>query len=89
MAKVVIFGVLDTAELAHFYLTHDSDHEVVAFTVNQEYLKETEFKGLPIVPFEEVETFYSPSEFKFFAPMTGRKMNKNRESLSRSQSQRI
>ncbi|RAJ92127.1 sugar O-acyltransferase (sialic acid O-acetyltransferase NeuD family) [Larkinella arboricola] len=81
MAKVVIFGVLDTAELAHFYLTHDSEHEVVAFTVNQEYLKEVEFKGLPVVPFETVETIYPPQEFKFFAPMTGRKMNKNREKV--------
>lgn len=81
MAKVIIFGVLDTAELAHFYLTHDSDHEVVAFTVNQEYLKETTFWGLPVVAFEEVELLFPPSEFKFFAPMTGRKMNKNREKV--------
>ena len=26
MAKVVVFGVRDTAELAHFYLTHDESH---------------------------------------------------------------
>ncbi|RRB06348.1 acetyltransferase [Larkinella rosea] len=81
MAKVIIFGVLDTAELAHYYLTHDSADEVVAFTVNREYLKETEFKGLPVVAFEEVETIFPPQEFKFFAPMTGRKMNKNREKV--------
>jgi len=81
MAKVVLFGVLDTAELAHFYLTHDSEHEVVAFAVNQQYLKETEFKGLPVVAFEEVETIYPPQEFKFFAPMTGRGMNRNREKI--------
>jgi len=81
MAKVIIFGVLDTAELAHFYLTHDSDHEVVAFTVDQAYLKETTFWGLPVVAFEEVEKIFSPSEFKFFAPMTGQKMNKNREKV--------
>ncbi|MFC5408934.1 acetyltransferase [Larkinella bovis] len=81
MAKVVIFGVLDTAELAHFYLTHDSEHEVVAFTVNRDYLKETEFKGLPVVAFEDVETVFPPQEFRFFAPMTGRKMNKNREKV--------
>ncbi|GAB3898615.1 acetyltransferase [Larkinella knui] len=81
MAKVIIFGVLDTAELAHFYLTHDSEHEVVAFALNREYLKETEFKGLPVVAFEDVETVYPPQEFKFFAPMTGRKMNKNREKI--------
>ena len=81
MAKVIIFGVLDTAELAHFYLTHDSEHEVVAFTVNQEYLKETEFKGLPVVAFEDIEKIFPPAEFQFFAPMTGKNMNRNREKI--------
>lgn len=81
MANVVIFGVLDTAELAWYYLTHDSPHTVAAFCVNQEYLKETQFHGLPVVAFEDVETIYPPAEFKFFAPMTGRKMNKNREKI--------
>ncbi len=81
MANVVIFGVLDTAELAWYYLTHDSPHTVVAFCINREYLKETQFHGLPVVAFEDVETIYSPAEFQFFAPMTGRKMNKNREKI--------
>ena len=81
MAKVVIFGVLDTAELAHFYLENDSEHEVVAFTINKEYLKEEVFRGLPVVPFEEVETYYSPEEYSFFAPMTARNMNRNREKI--------
>ncbi len=82
MAKVVIFGVLDTAELAHFYLTHDSEHDVAAFTVNREYLNEvTSFKGLPLVAFEDVETLFPPQEYKFFAPMTGRNMNRNREKV--------
>ncbi|OIN60782.1 acetyltransferase [Arsenicibacter rosenii] len=82
MAKVVIFGVLDTAELAHFYLTHDSEHEVAAFTVNREYLNEvTSFKGLPLVAFEDVENLFPPREYKFFAPMTARNMNRNREKV--------
>ncbi len=79
--KVVLFGILDTAELAHFYLTHDSKYEVVAFTVNKEYLKEQNFRGLPVVAFEDVHIVYPPDQFLFFAPMTGRRMNKNRESV--------
>lgn len=77
--KVIIFGVLDTAELAHFYLLHDSEYEVVAFTVNAEYLKERNFCGLPVVAFEDVETIYPVSDYYFFAPMTGRRMNTMRE----------
>ena len=81
MAKVIIFGVLDTAELAHYYLTHDSEHEVVAFAVNKEFIGETSFHGLPVVAFEDVEGIFSPKEYSFFAPMTGRNMNRNREKI--------
>lgn len=81
LSKVIIFGIQDTAELAHFYLTHDSEFEVVAFTVNQEYIKENSFKNLPVIPFEEVEKTYPPTEFLFFAPMTARRMNKDREKI--------
>jgi len=31
MEKVVIFGTEELAQVAHFYLTHDSPYEVVAF----------------------------------------------------------
>ena len=81
MAKVIIFGVLDTAELAHYYLEHDSEHEVVAFTINREYIKEESFHELPVVAFEDVEKIYAPEEYSFFAPMTGRNMNRNRENI--------
>lgn len=82
MACVVIFGVQDFASLAHFYLKHDSEHEVVAFSVNEEYLpEERTFEGLPVVPFETVEGFYAPGEFKFFAPMSHKKMNQLRASV--------
>lgn len=60
MANIIIFGVLDTAELAHFYLTNDSEHTVVAFTVDREYMKEETFKGLPVVAFEDVEALFPP-----------------------------
>src|SRR4051794_10214298 len=75
MAKVVVFGVSQWAELAHFYLTHDSPHEVVAFTLDRDYIEETEYKGLPVVPFDELEKNYSPSHFKLFIPMSFKRMN--------------
>ena len=55
MAKVVVFGMGQWAELAHFYLTHDSPHEVVAFTVDRDFLAGHEYHGLPVVPYDEVE----------------------------------
>jgi sugar O-acyltransferase (sialic acid O-acetyltransferase NeuD family) len=82
MAKVIIFGVQDFAQLAKFYLQHDSEHEVVAFSVNEQYMPEGKtFEGFPVVAFEKVETTYPPSEFKFFAPMSPSRMNRLRESV--------
>ena len=82
MAQVVIFGLKDFASLAHFYLTHDSIHDVVAFAVDREYLNDNrEFEGKPVVAFEDVETAYPPTSHQFFAPMSHRGMNKLRESV--------
>ena len=81
MARVVIFGIQDFALLAHFYLKHDSEHETVAFSVSEDYMpEERTLEGLPVVPFEEIEERYSPSEYKFFAPMSPTKMNQLRKS---------
>lgn len=82
MSNVVIFGIQDFASLAHFYLREDSPHKVIAFTVTREYMpSEATFEGLPVVPFEDLETIYPPNEYAFFAPMSNRKMNRLRESI--------
>jgi len=82
MSKVVVFGLHDFASLAHFYLKHDSEHEVVAFCVTAEYMPDDRvFEGLPVVAFEDVETIYSPSDYWFFAPMSHSRMNRNRETI--------
>ncbi|MFC7773615.1 acetyltransferase [Flavobacterium sp. GCM10027622] len=82
MAKVIIFGIQDFAELAHYYLENDSEHEVVAFCVNQQYMPEnTFFKNLPIVAFENIENVYPSSQYHFFAPMSPQKMNRLREQI--------
>jgi len=75
VAQVVVFGIGQWAELAHFYLTHDSPHEVVAFTVDRGYLTAESFAGLPVVHFDEVERHYPPGQVSMFIPMSFKKMN--------------
>lgn len=80
--KVIIFGLQDLAQLANYYLENDSDYQVVAFTAHQAYLLEKlEFEGKPIFAFENLESSFSPQEFKLFVPMTGAGMNKKREAV--------
>jgi sugar O-acyltransferase (sialic acid O-acetyltransferase NeuD family) len=84
MAKVVIFGVKDFASLAHYYLRHDSSHEVVAFTVHRAFLPtEDVFEGLPIVAFEDLPARFPPAEFSAFAPLSHKGMNAAREGVYR------
>lgn len=80
-SKVVVFGTGNVAELAHYYLTNDSDKEVVAFAVERDYLKESEKFGLPVVCFDEVEELYPPSDHMFFAPCSGTNLNRYRERI--------
>ena len=75
MAKVVVFGNSSWADLAHFYLTHDSPHEVVAFTVDGDFLKEERHRGLPVVPFGNLEEHYPPGDFSLFIPISFKRMN--------------
>ena len=74
MAKVVVFGVSQWAELAHFYLTYDSSHEVVPFTLDRDYIETPTYKDLPVVPFDEVEQHYSPDEFQMFVQLIFKRM---------------
>jgi len=74
-SKVVVFGNSTWADLADVYLTHDSPNEVVAFTVDGEFLKQKEHRGRPLVPFEELSRNYPPDDFKMFIPMSFKKMN--------------
>lgn len=78
----IIFGTEDLAALANFYLLNDSGTKPIAFCVDGEFIKENTFEGLPVIPFEEIETTYPPSsDHCFLAPLQDNKlrMNKARE----------
>lgn len=77
--RVVIFGAGDIADVAYFYLKHDSPYEVVAFTVDKEYIKQDTFNSLPVVAFEDVVAKYPPSEYKMFVALSYAKLNAVRE----------
>jgi sugar O-acyltransferase (sialic acid O-acetyltransferase NeuD family) len=78
MAKLIIFGLGDIAQIANYYFGIDSGHEVIAFTVDKDYITSTEFEGKPVVPFEEIKKTYSPEEYKMFIAVSYAKMNKVR-----------
>lgn len=72
---LVIYGTGDIAQLAHYYFNSDSTYEIVAFTVDNNYIKETEFCRLPVVAFEDVEQSYPPDSYDFFIALGYTKLN--------------
>ena len=52
--KLVLVGDSAFAEVAYEYFTHDSEYEVVAFSVEREYLRREELFAVPVVPFEDL-----------------------------------
>jgi sugar O-acyltransferase (sialic acid O-acetyltransferase NeuD family) len=76
---LVIFGSGDIAQLAHYYFSTDSNYEVVAFTIDANYIKESEFCGLPVVAFEDVAKNYSPISYDFFVALSYSKLNSVRK----------
>lgn len=78
MAKIVLFGTGDIARLAHYYFTNDSEHEVVAFTVDRAFRKEETFLGLPLVDFERISDHYPTDGYKMFIALSYAKVNKVR-----------
>ena len=63
MKKIIIFGSSEIAELAKFYFEEENKAEVVAFTVDDEYLEEDSFLGCPVVPFSELSKSFPSSKY--------------------------
>jgi len=80
VSKIVLFGTGQIAELAAFYFQHDTEHDVVAFTVDGQFLKESEFLNRPVVVFEEIERAYAPARHQMFVAVSYSKLNQVRAS---------
>jgi sugar O-acyltransferase (sialic acid O-acetyltransferase NeuD family) len=79
MAKIIIFGTGDIAQLANYYFEIDSEHEVVAFTVDKDFCTSEIFEGKPLVAFEEIESLYPAKDYKLFIALSYAQLNKLRE----------
>jgi sugar O-acyltransferase (sialic acid O-acetyltransferase NeuD family) len=79
--KLVIIGDSAFAEVAYECFMYDSEYEVIGFAVESAYLKTSQLFGLPIVPFEQVEEHFSPTEVEFYAALVYTQLNRLRTRL--------
>lgn len=76
--KIILFGDSAFAEIAYEYFTHDSEYEVAAFTVTQEYLKRKEIFGIPVVAFETVQQHFPPAQYDMHIALVYNLLNRVR-----------
>jgi sugar O-acyltransferase (sialic acid O-acetyltransferase NeuD family) len=76
--KIIVFGNSLFAEHIYFLIKHESLYEVAAFTVDRRYIKEEKLFGLPVVPFDTVESIFPPPEYKMIVPLSFQRVNRLR-----------
>ncbi len=79
MKNIIIFGTAEIAELAYFYFTNDSDYEVVAFSVDDEFVDSDMLLGLPVIPFSEIVNKFPPEENDMHVALSYTKLNQLRQ----------
>jgi sugar O-acyltransferase (sialic acid O-acetyltransferase NeuD family) len=72
---LIIFGCGDIAQLACLYFNSDSKYEVVAFTVDREYITSPVFCGLPVEPFDNLPNAYDIDKYELFIALSYSKIN--------------
>ncbi len=79
--KLVIIGAGETSEIACEYFTMDSEYEVVSFAVDRQFIKCNTLAGLPVVPLDEVQNQFPPSDYWAFVAASSTKLNRVRSNL--------
>ena len=52
---------------------------MIAFTVNKEKITSNSYRGLPLVPFEEIKDSHPPNQYQMFIPLSAKAVNSVRE----------
>jgi sugar O-acyltransferase (sialic acid O-acetyltransferase NeuD family) len=76
--RLVVFGLNSLSDVAWYCLTHDSPHEVSAFTVDGRFVDREEHLGLPVVAFEDVDGAFPPDAYGMVLPIGARAANRLR-----------
>lgn len=80
--KLVIVGDTAFAEIAYEYFDADTPYQVVAFSVERDYLKRDQLHGLPVVAFETLAQTHGPADHEVFVASTYTQLNRLRARLA-------
>ena len=75
---LVLVGAGEFAQIACEYFQHDSDYDVLAFSVEREYLVQPQLADRPVLPWETLEQHYPPGEVELFVAIPASQLNRLR-----------
>ena len=79
--KVVIIGTGETGAAMFEYFSHDSEHEIVAFSAERPYITDGLICGCRVVPLDELAATYPPSDYCAFVAVSMTGLNRVRRRL--------
>ncbi|MEO5830169.1 MAG: acetyltransferase [Rhodanobacter sp.] len=79
--SLVIIGAGEFAQIACEYFEHDSDYDVVAFSVERDYLMQPVLAGRPVVACETLEETFPPADVDVFVAIPSSQLNRLRTRL--------
>ena len=78
---LIIIGAGETALLAYEYFNYDTSYNVIAFAVNQAFIKEELINNLPVIALENLQDRYPAKSFDLFVAVSSGKLNRDRTAL--------
>ena len=73
--SIIIFGTTSFAKMLKYYIETYTSSTVVAFSVDSKYMNMNSFCNLPVVPFENISSLYSPSDYDIIVALGYSSMN--------------
>lgn len=72
MKQIVVFGNTSLSKMIYYDALGREDFQIAAFTVEKDYLhNRSDFLGLPLVPYENIQDYYPPDVFDMVVVFTG------------------
>lgn len=79
--KLVIFGNTNQAEMANYYFEHDSNFDVIGFTVDDDFVGNGKFCGKEVIPFSIIQKTFPPNQYRCFVAVGYTDQNRMRENI--------
>ena len=79
--KLVIVGTGPNAKHVYKLIQFYNLYDVLGFSVDEKYITEDTFQGLPVFPLEKIETIVDTNEVLFFVALLWNRLNADRRDL--------